>query len=156
MGGAGINGIREMGDVKKEGVKEDPLRPREQGLHVQYAAPDGQSHEGTLLSKIMNNDERLEVNRIAARLAGVSWAQLPSPQAARIWALATVSVQLRDIPGWADKWLPEDDTLLFILFGECEKHASEFFRPSGGEGEKSKATSRVRVAPVVATSATTE
>ena len=152
----GLDAIREMGDIKKEAVKEDPLRPREQGLHVKYTSPDGQTHEGTLLSKIMNNDERLEVNRIAARLAGVPWGQIPTHQAARIWALATVTVQLRDIPGWADTWIPEDDTLLFSLFNQCEKHASEFFRTGGGEGETGKAASRLCITPVVPTSASAE
>ena len=155
MGGGGLDAIKDKGNFGGT-IKEDPLRPREQTFLVKYKAPDGQEYEGDLVSRILNNDERMEVNRIATRLAGVPWDRIPPVQAARIWALSSVSVQLRDTPGWAKTWIPEDDTLLFSVFGQCELHDSEFFRSGGGTGTEGTETSRVSITPNVVTSAAPE
>lgn len=104
---------------------------------VSYEAPDGLTYRAQLLSQIMDADERILVARIAAQRAAVPWAQLPSAHAARIWAIATLAVQLRDPPAWVSEWALVDDALLFNIFDVLTAHESFFF---GGDASESGAT----------------
>ncbi len=140
-----LKDIRKKGD---QGIDEKPLRPREQQFQVKYTDPDGKVYEGSLTSRIMDSDERLEVARIAARTAGTTWGNLPPVQAARIWMLANVAVQLRDPPEWADKWLSNDDGFLKAVYEECRIHETEFFRAGGREGGAGPEASRFSITPV--------
>ena len=149
QGTKGLDAIRERGDTAPETV-EDTLRPREQAFLVKYKDPTGVEHEGVLVSRILDNDERMEAARIASRLAGVAWNRLPPSVGARIWALSNMAIQLRDTPSWAKKWLPEDDVFLFSVWSQCELHELEFFRSGGREGSEGKETPRVSITPVVA------
>ena len=129
-------------------VPEAPLRPREQQFVIKYTDPDGREHEGALTSRIMTNDEKIEVARIAASLAGGPWRNLPPAATARITALSTITVQLRDPPGWASKWLPLDDLFLYVVFEQLQAHENEFFRSGGGPGTEGEAAPRISVVPV--------
>jgi len=100
----------------------------------------------------MDGDERIDVARIAARRAGVAWDLLPKAQAARIWAQATVAIQLREPPEWLGQWIMEDDALLFACFDICSLHESEFFRNSAGEGSEGSGQTRVSISSTLAAS----
>ena len=138
-----LAGIRKKGDTGSN--EEDELCPREKQFLIKYEDPTGKQHEGAITSRILNNDEKLNVARIAARLSGVAWANLPPTQAARLWALATISVQLRKPPVWFDKWVTEDDVFLFSVLHACEEHDSTFFRTGGGASKTDTAASRISI-----------
>ena len=143
----------------KESVKEPSDKPgdamlisRNHEFSLTYNAPDGKEYTAKLVSSIMDGDERIDVARIAAKRAGVAWELLPKAQAARIWAQATIAIQLRDIPDWLGKWSTEDDALLFSCFDVCSLHEAEFFRNSAGEGTENQAKARVSGASTLAAS----
>jgi len=136
--------LRQLKDeAQTDPVATEPLG-REHQFTVSYASPDGKNHKDDLVSKIMDGDERVLVARIAARRAGVPWEHMPATHAARIWAIATIAVQLRDPPDWVSKWVMEDDTLLFSIFDVLQTHDSFFFR--GDRSESSEDAEKPRVA----------
>jgi len=128
----------------------EPLIDRDHSFSVQYTSPDGVYHDEQLLSRILDGDERIDVARVAAKRAGVTWDNLPSAQAARIWAQSTIAVQLRDPPQWLAKWAMEDDSLLFACFEVCSVHEQEFFRNSDGESNEGTGKPRVSVTTTLA------
>jgi hypothetical protein len=135
-----------------DSVPLDELTPREQPLVVKYNDPEGKSHTASVLSRILDGDERIQLNRAAAQLAGMAWDMMPTGQQARVWALATIALQLRNTPDWLSRWAPQDDTLLFSLFAECQAHDRNFFRTGGGEGKTNAGEARVSVTAIDATS----
>ena len=135
---------------------EKPLVTREHIFTLKYTDPDGTFHEEQVLSKILDGDERIDVARIAAKRAGVEWGYLPIAQAARIWAQATIAIQLREMPSWLGKWATEDDSLLFCCYEVCQAHETEFFRRSDGEGTPGAKAPRVFVSSTLAAIATRE
>lgn len=127
-------------------VDAKPLAAREETFGVRYAAPDGSVHEATLTSRIMSGDERLLAARMAAGMAAGPWDRLPLAHQARIWQMATVTVQLRDPPRWLLRWITEDAVLLASVYEQLERHELLFFRPDGGEGSPGEDARRVDVA----------
>lgn len=146
----------DLRDLSKKSAPDDAtettLVSRDHTFEITYQSPDGKTHTSSVVSRIMDGDERIDVARIAARRADVEWSKLPSAQAARIWAQATVAVQLRDFPDWLAKWVMEDDSLLFACFDMCTIHEQEFFRNGVGEGAQGPETARIRVSSTLATS----
>lgn len=118
---------------------------RDHIFSVTYSAPGGKQHSAELLSTIMSGDERTTTARLAARQAGVPWAQIPAGHAARIWAVATLAIQLREPPDWVGKWALEDDSLLFSIFDVLTAHDAFFFSGHGGQGEETTKQPRVAV-----------
>ena len=79
---------------------------------------------------------------------GVPFASLPIGDQARFYALAVCSVQLREPPGWVEKWMKEDTRLLDAVFEQLEGHDRRYFRrdlPEGGDGTQ---FSSVEVTPI--------
>jgi hypothetical protein len=134
-----------------EPPRELELVDREHQFTVHYTAPDGKAYTDEVVSRILDGDERILVARIAARRAACVWEHLPATHAARIWAIATVAVQLRDPPDWVGQWAVEDDTLLFSIFDVLQTHESFFFRGVGTPGQTEKSSSRVAVHTSLAT-----
>jgi hypothetical protein len=132
---------------KDEDAQAQVLTPRDQVLNVRYHAPDGKSHEGPVTSRILDGDERLRVATRCGQLAQAPWERLPLDQAARILALVTVAIQLRDRPEWLDRWMQVDDTLLFSLYAACLEHAERYFRGDAGQGADGQERPRVELSP---------
>lgn len=128
--------LRESVEDTSSSSSSQPVA-RTHEFSVSYDAPDGKHYRAQLMSQIMDADERILVARIAAQRAGVPWAQLPSAHAARIWAIATLAVQLREPPDWVSEWALMDDALLFNVFDVLTAHESFFF---GGDAGQSGAT----------------
>jgi len=147
--------IRNRGDSAKP-HEDEALTPRDLEFIIKYTDPNGRSHEGVCRSSVMSNDKRLEVARIAARLAGVPWDRLPTVQAARIWALATVSQQLQEPLSWLEKWIVEDDDLLFQVYNVLLEHDRKFFRPGGTASGTGAEASRVSITPTHVAASTTK
>lgn len=147
-----LRNVKKLGEAPPETAPvERPLTPRELPLRVTYVAPDGKRHEDTVTSRVMDATDRAEKVRIMAAItgrAGGVWGALPITEQAYVIALATVSVQLRNIPDWLNKWAPQDDALLMQLFEACEGHASRYFRRDAGASAADAAGARVSVAPV--------
>ncbi len=125
-------------DQADDGEVETPTTPRQRTFKVTYKSPVGDK-TATVTSAILNGEERLEVDRIAARFAGESWASFPLDAQVRIRAMARVTVQLGllEAPPWLHEWVYQDDALLFELLSHCVEHENTFFRrsPATGEGE---------------------
>ena len=126
------------------------LTPREHAIDVTYRAPSGEVLACAVVSRIMSGDERVARDRMAAALAVVPWTQLPPGAASRLWAVATVAIQVRERPAWVDQWMQEDDALLFALLAEAEAHTDRYFRGDPGTGAENAQQPRVVVAPRVA------
>lgn len=126
---------------KEEQVK--PLVKREIAIKLEYIDPEGMKHNASILSRVPDGDGRLKIDRQVALLAGGLWSGFSPYSQARIEALAQLSVQLIHAPEWLNKWIVEDDELLFSLFEEVKKHNSLFFRSGLGQGEGVETVQRV-------------
>jgi hypothetical protein len=129
-GAMDLRKIAQMGEAE---VPAPAFTPREQVFNVTYQSPDGEV-KVAVTSRVMNADERSKAARVRATLAGVSWHMLSPDDQARIYALAHVSIQLRNVPQALSRWVAEDDALLFQLQRACSEHADRFFRGDGGPG----------------------
>jgi hypothetical protein len=112
-----------------------PLVGRELAINVTYTTPEGATHSGALISRILDGDKRLQRARAAAATAAMPWAHLPPLEASRCWALATVAVQLLDPPEWFNRWAVEDDALLYGVANACGAHDAQFFRGIDAESD---------------------
>ena len=149
-GAIDLRGLKER--ASKEGqAAPAALTPREQRWSVGYEAPSGQTLSATLVSRIASGDERIQIARMAADLAACPWQRLPPNQAARIWAMATLTVQLRDPPEWVLEWAQEDDSLLFSLFQQAAEHESLYFHGDVGEGAEDTQQRRLALSVINAT-----
>lgn len=134
--------LRTLGTNDSQQEQEQELTPRSLPVTVEYTDPEGSSHRAVCESRIMTGDERILCDRRASLLAQIPLSDLGDYARARCEALALVSTQLRDIPDWLNKWVQEDDRLLFALREELERHTLRFFWGDNGESEK---TQRVAV-----------
>jgi len=128
-----------------EPAKRESLIPRETRITIAYSAPDGTRYDETLICRVPDGEGRTLIDRRAAILAGVSWAQLSEYAQARFFALATLSVHIIDLPDWLNQWAQEDDELLFAVRGEGERHALAWFRGGREASEDAEGAPRVRV-----------
>lgn len=124
---------------------EAPLVGRELKLQIKYVDPDGGKHEDSVLSRILDGDERRAVARFAAGLAKSPWENFPTGQQVIMWAIATLLIQLRKPPAWLLKWIQEDDVLLMTIYSYCQQHDAFFFGGDSEEGDGSARASRVAV-----------
>ena len=112
-----------------------PTVPRQMEIELRYSDPDGTNHVGVVMSNIKTGQQRVQVGQMAAQLSnGVPWASLPPMVAARVWALANVTVQLIDPPEWVLQWVQEDAELLFGIANQLEEHESTYFRGHPEQG----------------------
>ena len=150
---ADIRDVAKLGEASSAPA-EKPLTPRERVLNVTYESPEGEIR-CAVTSRVLDGDEKLQIERAAAIMAGVSWSQLPPGAAARVYATAHVSVQLRDIPDNLARWITQDDELLFVLHAQCQEHLDSYFHPDAGEGSEAQGNQRVviSVASVASASA---
>ena len=137
--------LRETAESETAAASERQPVARIHDFSVSYDSPEGKTYRAQLTSQIMDADERVLVARIAAQRAGVVWAQLPTAHAARIWAIATLAVQLRDPPAWVSTWALVDDALLFAIFDVLTAHESFFFGGDQSEGGAEAGKPRVAV-----------
>lgn len=136
--------------AQKPAAAQEPLTPREMAWSLTYRDPEGVEHRGTLLSQPLTAGEFVQASQNAAALAGCPWERLPGTAQARIWAMAVVALQVRQPrPVWFDRWAADDETLLFTVYGLCDRHNSDFFRAGDPTGPGSEVKPRVVVAPVV-------
>ena len=119
------------------------LVDRELVINITYTSPEGVTHSAALISCIMDGPARQKRARAAAAAAAVPWANLPPLEAARCWAMATVAVQLRDPPGWFNRWAVEDDALLYGVANACSAHDAQFFRGGDAASDDDSEVSRV-------------
>lgn len=105
------------------------ITPREITLQVRYPEPGtGKMLRANLTSRIMTGDERRVATRLEVQLAGgVAVTSMSGLAQNRLRALAVCTVQLRDPDEWVPKYLAEDDTLLYSIYGALEEHDSRYF-----------------------------
>jgi len=144
--------LKETAKDEKPQNEAKELVDRDHVFSVNYTSPEGKTFEAQIVSRIPDGDERIDIARIAAKRAGVKWDTLPAAQAARIWAQATLAVQLREPPAWLARWVLEDDALLFSCFDVCSTHEGEFFRFSGGKSSDGAERSRISIVTTLAAS----
>ena len=118
--------------VEKDSAPE--LTSNETVIDVRYTDPNGEKYEASVVSRVLTAGERTEVSRRMAREAQVPWANLPPEAALRIRVLATISVQLRNVPPWLSKWVGVDFALAYSLYEACVEHDARYLRGSAGEG----------------------
>ena len=136
-----LDDIRELGEVSED----EHVYLREHVFVVRYHDPDGKKHEASLVSNIMDGDERNKVARIAAQIASCAWDSLPPGEQLRIYGLAVCSVQLRNPPMWVSKWITEDPALLAGIYEEVARHDAGWFRSSSRAGDSDSSQARVQV-----------
>ena len=141
--------IREDCETGATEAKPKELVDREESFTLKYTAPDGVLREATLVSRIKTAKDRLTLGRMAATLSGgAQWSSLPAMVAARIWAIANLTVQLADPPDWVLHWAQEDDDLLYQVANELEVHESRYFRGDDPEGNGEAQASRVVIGKI--------
>jgi|2_EtaG_2_1085320.scaffolds.fasta_scaffold68227_2 hypothetical protein len=140
--------LREAAEAKDE-TKNPELVEREETFNLRYQSPEGKTLETGLVSRILSGDERHVVSRMCALLSnGVPFSNLPLGDQARFYALAICSVQLRDPPGWVERWMKEDTYLLDAVFEQLEGHDRRYFRRDLQEGGDGTQFSSVEVTPI--------
>lgn len=142
---------READPALERAREEEELVPRELPIPVLYDAPDGETYEDNLISRVPGRDDRVRIGRICGALAGSTpWAALPGGTAAYFWSLANVRVRY-DLPAWAKKWVEQDTILLDRLHDAAEVHEARFFRGDrGARAQDPRARRLVVRAPVPA------
>lgn len=133
-------------ELSKESPKiEQKLTPRNLDIVIEYDAPDGKTYKDTLVSSIVDSQGRMLMTRIVSRLAsGMVFDDLPYIEKLRISALARATAQVKDPPEWFEKWVAEDDDLLFYLNEKLVEHETNFFRRNVEESEKGETKRRIR------------
>ena len=142
-----LRALKEQAQVKPP--VEEPLVAREESFGLRYLAPDGTTKEATLVSRILDGDERHSVSRMCALLAnGIPFDNLPSADQIRFYALAICTIQLRDPPTWVLQWMAEDVNLLNAIFKEVEGHDTRYFRRNVQAGENAADFSTVEITSI--------
>ena len=150
--------LRDMQELGKDKAPDQSeLASRERVLVINYTSPDGEKYRHEIVSRIMDGDDRLRQPIIASELSrGRPWSSLPADAQLRFNALAACSVQLKSPPEWLNKWLMEDNSLLFVIYAQLQEHESEYFRFNVGASETDQGDPRISVSPVVAPTATSK
>jgi hypothetical protein len=142
--------LRKMQELGKDKAPDQSeLASRERVLVINYTSPDGEKYRHEIVSRIMDGDERLRQPIIASELSrGRPWSSLPADAQLRFSALSACSVQLKDPPAWLNKWLMEDNSLLFVIYAQLQEHESEYFRFNVGAGSEDSGDPRISVSTV--------
>lgn len=146
-------GLAQIAAAGKPSAKPPaPPTDKERVLSVQWVDRAGVRQHREVTSRVLTPSERLQVARAMASLTGgILWESFPPGARLRIEALATVAVQLREIPPDFDEALQVDDELLIATFHACQAHDSEFFRgspeQSQGDEERPRVVVEVKNAP---------
>lgn len=150
--------LRKMQELGKDKAPDQSaLASRERVLVLNYTSPDGEKYRHEIVSRIMDGDDRLRQPIIASELSrGRPWSSLPIDAQLRFTALSACSVQLRDPPDWLNKWLMEDNSLLFVLYAQLQDHESEYFRFNLGTSEEDSPDPRISISPVKPSNSTGE
>lgn len=140
---------REAGQAAS-GREEKPRHVnREETFRVRYTDPEGTLHEAALTSRIMTGEERQQMARLCAMLAGGQrFDDLPEMYQAEFQMLAWVSVQIRDMPNWLEYWIKQDRGLLDAVAGQVMEHDQRFFRGDAEAGGGDPSANRVAVDPI--------
>lgn len=135
----------ELSKEKESPKIEQKLTPRNLDIVVEYDAPDGKTYKDTLVSSIVDSQGRMLMTRVVSRLSsGMVFDELPFVERLRISALARATAQIKDPPEWFEKWVAEDDDLLFYLNEKLMEHETNFFRRNSEESEKGETKRRIR------------
>lgn len=131
-----LTAVRDRANTAVNPVPKDKRVPREITLGITYTDPDtGASLRADVQSCVLDGPQRRTRARTAADLAGGQLGQLALAEQARMSALATLVVALKEPPEWVLKWAEQDDALLFSIAQEVERHDRLYFRghsaPSG-------------------------
>lgn len=142
--GAGKNLFAAAAAAANPSTESKPVAAkREATISVRYESPSGDMMTATLTSRVLVHDEKLERARMAVIMAGPAMPYDRYPQATRnrLYALATLYVQLRPMPTWMESAVQDDDVLLFSVFEALQEHDDAFFRrrAATGAGETPKA-----------------
>nr|CAB4128628.1 hypothetical protein UFOVP114_49 [uncultured Caudovirales phage] len=126
--------LRQVGKPRAPKDKAPDLIGSELEIQLTYPAPDGQTHKGALVSRIMSPAERQAFARGCAVEAQGPWEFMPPEQQRRIRALVCVAIQIREPPEWFAKWAVVDDYLLFAIWEQCVEHEARYLRRIDSEG----------------------
>lgn len=115
--------------------KPAELLSREMPVRIRYLTPEGEQLECKVFSRVLDGNERAQVARMEAKMAGGEhWECVSEVQRMRFHMLAVIAVQIRDYPEWLMKWIQEDDALLAAIHRHCEVHDLRYFRRDTATG----------------------
>lgn len=128
-------------------VDEKPeLVSRETEFNITYDAPSGEVIECTLISAVMNGEDRLAKTRLLAKLTtGLRFDTLPSDEQLRLDAISRVLIQVKNLPAGLQDWITQDNELLGTIHNFLVRHETLYFRSSFRQGEDVTRKSRVQL-----------
>lgn len=145
--------LRELkADAEKEPTSVDAPKERfeivsrEIDFTIKYDAPDGNTYNESLRSKVLDGDGRITKTRIFNRLtAGMVVANIHPNEELRLEAISRVMAQLVEMPAWVAEWVGQDNDLLANLNAILVEHESRYFRGNSEKGEAGEVKSRISV-----------
>jgi hypothetical protein len=145
--------LRELkADAEKEPAAVDAPKERfevvsrEIDFTITYDAPDGNTYNESLRSRVLDGDGRITKTRIFNRLtAGMIVTNLPQNEELRLEAISRVMAQLVEMPNWVAEWIGQDNDLLASLNAILVEHESRYFRGNSEKGEAGEVKSRISV-----------
>jgi len=90
-------------------------------------------------------DRTLMTSRQCALTGGATWSALTESDRSYYVMLATVSVQLRDIPAWLMTIMQEDVAVLSEAYDACVEHTTRYLRGIGAPGHRAEEIARFRL-----------
>lgn len=127
------------------------LVPRELAIDIKYISPDGVTNTATVINKILSGEERTKVGRLTASLLQSSWEATPPLIRTFCTTLAWIMLSIDNRPKWLDRWMQEDETLLYSIYEEVQRHERRYFRGDDNEGSAPETEQRVFVTSKVST-----
>ena len=145
--------LRELkADAEKEPTSIDTPKERFEVVSrdidftITYDAPDGNTYNESLRSRVLDGDGRIAKTRIFNRLtAGMIVTNLPQNEELRLEAISRVMAQLVEMPAWVAEWVGQDNDLLANLNAILVEHESRYFRGNSEKGEAGEVKSRISV-----------
>lgn len=132
----------------QDAAKAEPrLEKRQRSIDVEWYDPDlGDWRSATVISRIMNADERTAAGRAVVTLTGnTPWELLPESLRVRATALCQVTIQIRDMPDWLKFAIFVDMDLLMLLHRQCVQHDMVYLHPDGAARAAHPQRARVSV-----------
>lgn len=122
------------------------ITPREVSFTVAYDTPEGEHHEATLFSRVLDGDGRLQRTRVYNRLVqGIDIYAIPEAEQLRLDAISRILTQIENLPEWVIRWIGMDVDFLSRLNAVLVGHESRYFRGNAEKGEGGKVKTRVSI-----------
>ena len=138
-----------MLDEIKRDVSEDKKAVEPVGLqkllNIEFDL-HGETLRCTVTSSILTMEQQLNRDKACVKMSSPQkYDEMPHMAKMRIFALATCSQCLSDVPAWLNEWIGRCDPLLFSIYEEVATHEREFFQGYMEQGGTDQTAAIVRI-----------